>query len=132
MRTIATTEWQKEVTEFLIKNYSLGSFNNFNLRLQSLCFSIYEYAEEKGLNWKKEIAEEIKNQMSEVQRLFYSYAGEKWVKRSDFVKYLVKTKGFSKRTAERRVNEWIELEEIFTDGREKFQMIGLKPISLEV
>jgi len=128
MREIAKGDKEKEkVTEFLIKNKDLVGHGKFNLRLQQKAFRIYEYCIKQGLDWKQVLKRELEQEMSEVQRLVYSLIGFKKVRPSAFVKALVRPKGWSKRTAERRVNEWLELGEIYSDGKEKFQILSLKP-----
>ena len=113
MRVIATEPWQKEVTEYLIKTHTFTGRNKLNLRTQYKAFRTYEYAIDKGLDWKKEIEYELHNATSDIRTILFNLIGDEPVSVVTLKKLLV-TSGVvnSLRTADRRVKEWLTLEEL--------------------
>lgn len=129
MRDIAQTAKDKETTEFLIAQYQDYGLVNFNLRLQQKCFRMRDWAEAEGRDWQAEITDEFKkNMLTEAQRIFYSFAGLRYVKQIDFARYYMQVHKASYATVKRRVAEMIELGELYSDGKEKQRLIGLQPI----
>lgn len=116
MRKVAKTNEQKEVTEFLISNYK--NYRQFNLRTQHNAFKTKEYADFCKLEWQKEIGKEISQNSSEIFRALYGFMGKQWIRQRELIKYMIET-GYCQtiRTAERKISEWIELEELYIDGQ---------------
>lgn len=130
MLLICEDEEQKEITKFLIEKYDYIG-NQFNLRTQYRAFQTYRYSKENGLEWKKEIEEELKQNMSPIRRILYEFLGKNYAKERDVIKFLIRSGYVSTiRTCERRINEWLEMEEIYSDGLKRNRSIGLNPISL--
>ena len=95
----------------------LGS--HFNLRTQNKAFSIYQASIKQGRNWKADLDLFFENQLSEPRKLLYMFAGNEPVKRMDFVRFLMREKGWSYATVQRKINDWIILGEIKTNGLKK-------------
>ncbi|MHA1827926.1 MAG: hypothetical protein ACTSX6_04680 [Candidatus Heimdallarchaeaceae archaeon] len=121
---------KEEVTKFLIKNYNYVGFNELNLRTQSKAFKTQKFAIANKLNWKEEIKRELKQNQSKVRSMLYSFMGDYPVKTTELKKYLIRSGLVSTiRTADRRINEWIELEEIYKiDTGERNFSVSLNPI----
>ena len=122
MRLICQNDWQREVTDYLIGN----SLVKLNLRLQDKCFRVYKASVRDGLDWKSQIDLFIKEDMTEPRKLLYRCTGTKPIRRMEFVKYLVLNKGWSMRTSQRKIEEFIELGEIYSDGKQKQAILSLK------
>lgn len=119
MRQIAKNKEEKEVTEFLIRNYDFVGWNNFNLRIQNKAFNIYCYAKDEGKDWKQELLDFIKTEMTETRRQLYPYVGQKAIKSSELKKLLVRThmdNCYNLRTADRRIRDYILMNELFIVG----------------
>lgn len=114
MLKLCKTEWQQEVTQYLFNCYEFVNFNELNLRTQYHSFKTYEYCLSANLKWKVELKEELRNNRSKIRNIVYSIAGNKMIKSTELKKYLIRA-GFCStlRTADRRIKEWIELEEIY-------------------
>ena len=132
MFLITKEGWQKEVTEFLIRNYEFVGFNELNLRTQYHCFQTYKYCKASGTDWKSELKEELRNNRSRIRSIVYQVAGNKAIKSKDLKKYLIRAGYCSTlRTAHRRVDEWVEMEEIYkisTDERNFY--VSLNPLEI--
>lgn len=130
MLLICKNKMEKKITNYLIKKYDyLG--NDFNLRTQYRAFQTYEYSKKYGFGWKKEIYEEIKQNMSSIRRMLYQFIGNKFVEEREVIKFLIRSGYFNTiRTAERRISDWIYLEEIYTDGMKRNRSIGLLPLKI--
>lgn len=129
MLLICQDKEEKEITKFLIEKYDYIG-NQFNLRTQYRAFQTYKYSKEKGLEWKNEIEEELKQNMSFIRRLLYEFMGRKYVLERDVIKFLIRSRYITTiRTAERRINEWLEMEEIYTDGLKRNRSLGLIPLT---
>jgi len=122
MRLICQNDWQREVTDYLIGN----SLVKLNLRLQDKCFRVYKASIRDGLEWKSQIDLFIKEDMTEPRKLLYRCTGTKPIRRMEFVKYLVLNKGWSMRTSQRKIEEFIELGEIYSDGKQKQAILSLE------
>jgi len=119
MRQIAKTKEEKEVTEFLISNYNFLGWNNFSLRTQNKAFNIYQYAKDEGKDWKKELMEFVKSEMTDARRQLYPYMGQKAIKSIELKKLLVRThmdNCYNLRTADRRIRDYILMNELFIVG----------------
>jgi hypothetical protein len=130
MFLICSNNEQKEVTKYLIDNFNILGANAYNLRTQDKCFKIYQAAIKDNIDWKKQIDIYIKTDMSEPRKLLYRFAGFSKVKRMDFVKFLMKNSDISFSTAERRINDWLYLEEIYSNGKQKQAILSLAPINI--
>lgn len=130
MRHIAKTDTEKEITEFLIKNFNSNGLFRLNLRTQNKAFKTYGWAMRNQLDWKEELATELKN-VSEIRSLLYSLIGKTKVKRTELKKKLLKHQIVSSlRTADRKINEWLFIEELFKvsrDDRDYFVCINENP-----
>lgn len=113
MKLICKEDWQKEVTEFLVKEFESNGMVRLNLRTQWKGFKTYTYAQKNGLDWKKELKAELKN-ISRTRSMLYSLIGTRAVKTSELKKLLLKQEMVSSlRTADRKINEWLYIEELF-------------------
>lgn len=64
----------------------------------------------------------------EDKKVLYSFMGDKFIKRANVIKYMMSYFNYSKRTAERRIKDSLEIEELFSDGKEYDMSIGLNPL----
>jgi hypothetical protein len=127
MKLICKTDWEIEVTSYLISRVNEISIRGFNFRTQNICFMLYQNCIKENRDWKKEIDMFLDIQVSIMRKMLYRFAGEMQVKRIDFVKYLMIDNGFEYRTAQRKIAEHIEIGEIFTNGLEQNMLISTKP-----
>lgn len=130
MRLVCKSLAERQVTEFLIDNYSYNGFNAINLRTQQRAFATHRYAQHKGLDWRTEVREELANQRSRAQRLLYPILGAEPLRTLDLKKYLVRAGIVSTtRTAERRISDWLELGDLFrvSDDTRNF-LVALRPV----
>ena len=110
MRQIAKSNWEKEVTEFLIENFD----GVLNLRVQWKAFNTYRYAKQQGFDWKQEVTNEIGYKLSEIGSMIYTLIGNKAVKINDLRRLLLRNgKVTSIRTATNRVRDWLAMEELY-------------------
>lgn len=128
MHSICQNDSEKETTDFLISKYNVIGLNNMNLRTFKKCLMIREAAERDKLEWQKQIELFLNMEISESRKLLYRFAGLNTCVRMDFVKYLMQTKGWSLSTTQRRINEWIYLGDIYTDGKMKQTLLSLNEI----
>ena len=120
MREIAKTKEEKETTEFLISEYIYTGYDLLNLRTQWRAFQTRKWAVANNKNWKTEIRAELKNNQSRIRKMIYSLIGNKAIKSIDLKKLLIRSGVVpSLRTADRRVAEWLVLEEIFVVSEEQ-------------
>jgi len=113
MRYIAQDGWQKEVTEYLIKNFNTNGLIRMNLRTQWKAFKTYEYAIKNNLDWKEELKHEMSN-VSRIRGVLYSLIGNRVVKTTELKKLLLRHELVcTLRTADTKINEWIYTEELF-------------------
>jgi len=124
MKKIAGKEqWKQQVTDYLVSNYDFT--NRFNLRHQQKAFVDYSYAKKKRLEWKAYIKSQIDKNRSPVGTLVYQFIGDDIVKKSYLAKCLLKNNIVNtKRTAYRRIGEWLDMEELY----ELQGQVSLKPI----
>ncbi len=112
MRNRCETDWQREVTEFIAQNYGSGPAK-LNLRTQWKAFNTYKFAIDNGRDWKEELKEELQN-VTQTRALLYSIMGRKAMRTSELKKrLLVEGHINSMRTADRKINEWLFLEELY-------------------
>jgi len=114
-----------ELTEFIEKN--TDNLSTLNFRIQSHIFDIY--LADKN-NWEEYAKDAIRNEQNETRQILRKVMNDQPVRRMELVKGLVKYyKGkISIRTIQRKINEWLELGEIFSDGKEKQAIISLEVI----
>ena len=113
MLTVAKEPWQKEVTAFIIKNFEATGLVKLNLRTQWKGFRTYEYAQKNKLDWKAELAQELKT-ISKIRAMLYSLIGNRAVTTTELKKLLLRHEIVQcLRTADRKVNEWLFLDEIY-------------------
>lgn len=111
--------WKKEVTRFIIDNYQYYGDTILDLRTQYKAFQTYQFCIAHSLDWKQELKEELEHNQSDARKMVYSLIGNKAMKVSELKRGLVKAKMYgSLETARRRVNEWIELGELFKVSEE--------------
>lgn len=133
MFSLCRTSWQKDVTKFLIDNFSFVGFNELNLRTQHHSFNTYMYAIANGLDWKEELKQELTANKSKIRNIVYSVAGNKPIKTTELKKYLIRSGICSTlRTADRRISDWLALEEIYkvSSGERDF-LVCLNPMTIE-
>lgn len=130
MYSICKTKEEKMVTDYIIKKFNYHNLNSLNLRTQNKCFLIYQVAVKDKLDWQKQIDLFINTDLSEGRKFLYRFTGLNPCKRIDFAKYLM-TQGLSYVTSQRRIKEWLYLEEIFSNNKMKQALLCIKPIELE-
>lgn len=130
MREIAKTEEEKETTEFLIDEYVYTGYDLLNLRTQWKAFQTRKWAVANNKDWRKEIQAELKNNQSRIRKMIYGLIGNKTIKSIELKKILIRSGVVSSlRTADRRVNEWLVLEEIFQVSQEQRNpYVALNPL----
>jgi len=130
MRAICENDRELEVTDFLISHFNYCGFNGLNLRTQRLSLKTVEYARQKGVDWRQEVKEELRNQRSNVQKVLYPILGDGPARTMDVKKYLIRSGIISTlRTAERRIHDWLELSDIYrVSGEERNFLVSLVPI----
>ena len=132
MRQICRTREEREVTEFLIQNYRYCGHNALNLRTQRQALQTVKYARRRGLEWQREVRQELRYQRSAVQKLLYPILGDGPRRSLEVKKYLVKTQIVATmRTADRRIADWLELGEVHrTSWEHRNFLISLMPLPL--
>jgi hypothetical protein len=128
MKLVCSEKWQRNVTEWLIRN--IGHIGpQCNLRTQQLAFRNYHYAVNKGLNWKKYLKSELQKNMSPTRSFLYQFMGKNPIKITDLKKTLIRNGVVqTSRTAERRIRNWLELEELYRiSGEERNCLVALYP-----
>ena len=130
MRLIVKEDWQKEVTETIIKNFEANGLIKLNLRTQWKGFKTYNYAKKNNLDWKKEIEEDLKN-VSRIRAMLYTIMGTKAMRTADLKRLLLRQDVISTiRTADRKIIDWLYLEELYkwSEGDKNFYVcINQKP-----
>jgi len=130
MLLICKNKQEREITKYLIDKYDYLN-NEFNLRTQYRAFQTYQYSKKYGLEWEKEIDDEIKQNMTPVRRLLYQFIGKNYVEEREVIKFLIRNGYFNTiRTAERRIEDWIYLGEVYTNGMKRNRSIGLFPLDM--
>jgi hypothetical protein len=132
MRAICKTDVDREVTEYLISHWDGARAGLLNLRVQRQAVLTYQYAQRKGLDWQEEIRQELRNQLSPVQRLLYPILGNGPQRTSEIKKHMVQNGIVSTmRTADRRIADWLELGEIYqVSSEERDFFVALTPINV--
>lgn len=132
MRAICETDIDREVTQYLIEHWDGGRAGLLNLRVQRQAVLTYQYAKEKGLDWREEVQQELRNQLSPVQRLLYPILGNGPQRAREIKRHMVQSGIVSTmRTADRRIADWLELGDIYqVSGEERDFFVSLTPISV--
>ncbi len=129
LKSIAESDQERKITEFLLTNEIIRASGQLNLRTQKRAFLTAEYAAKIGNDWREEILQDFESKESDAQRLLRPLLGNRPLRTSDLKRQLVK-RGLVNtiRTAERRIAEWIELGELFRagDGFRNF-LVSLRP-----
>jgi hypothetical protein len=113
LKLTAKTDTEKEVTEFLVKHFETSGMIKLNLRTQWKALRTREYAEKNALDWKQELEHELK-QMSKTRAMLYTLIGTRAVRTADLKKLMLKNEMVSSlRTADRKINEWLYIEELY-------------------
>lgn len=131
LRKVCKEDWQREVTEYVIKNYQFKGENGLNLRTQWHAFGTYKYAIENNLDWRDELNKSLIKKDSHIRRLVYRFIGKRSVRTGELAKLLIRGKVFnSASTASRRIKEWVYTGEIFRLSSEKINYyICLEPLT---
>jgi hypothetical protein len=128
MRLIAKTEEEKTITETLIDDFKFFG-QSFNLRTQQKAFDTFAFCREVGGDWREELKQELSMNESTIRSMLYQFIGKGAVPSNTLKKLLVQS-GIcgTLRTADRKINEWIEMEEIYkvSDSGYKY-LISLIP-----
>jgi hypothetical protein len=132
MRAICKTDVDREVTEYLINHWDGARAGLLNLRVQRQAVLTYQYAQRKGLDWQEEVRQELRNQLSQVQRLLYPILGNGPQRTSEIKKHMVQCGIVSTmRTADRRIADWLELGDIYqVSSEERDFFVSLTPINV--
>jgi Skp family chaperone for outer membrane proteins len=113
MRQIARNPEEKEITEFIISNFTGSGLVRLNLRTQWKAINTYKYATALGLDWKQEIDSELKR-VSKIRALLYGLIGNEAVRRGELKKLLIKHEIVNSiRMADYKIKEWIFIDELF-------------------
>lgn len=134
MRLIAKEKWQKEVTELIIKEFEKNDMIRMNLRTQCKAFKTYQYALQNSLNWQMQITGEL-GRMSKTVSMLYTLIGTKAIRTTDLKKKMLKNEVVHcMRTADRKIKEWLEIEDIYRYSPEErnFYVGIIKPKQIEV
>ena len=132
MFQICQNTQDKIITKYLINKSNLIG-HKLSLRLQDKCFRIYKASIRDKRDWKKDIQMYLNTQVPESRELLYMCADNKPIKRMEFAKFLMREKGYSLVTAQRRIKEFIFLGEIYSNGLEKQACLSLqKPILVDI
>jgi len=122
MRQIAQKNWQKEVTEFLIKQYE--GTEVLNLRHQWKAFQTYNYAKKEGKDWKAEVEHEIHSSISDTYAKLYTLTGGLAIRAAELKRLLLQNQIVgSLTTANRRINDWLAMGELHRWSTEKINFI---------
>jgi len=129
MKLICNNKIEREVTEFLIRNYK--HHVSFNLRTQQKAFNTYYCSKELKRDWKKELKYELDKSRSEIQEYLYEFIGDTLVKKADLIRWVRQGRKYAQtnRTARRRVEDWIEDGEIYQAQDSRYNPhISLSPM----
>jgi len=119
MLLIAVEDWQKEVTRFVIENFEATGMVRLNLRTQWKAFQTYKFSKATGLEWEDELSGELKR-MSRTRSMLYTLIGNKAVKTAELKKLLLRQEILQTlRSADRKINEWLYLEDIWKVSEEE-------------
>ena len=129
MRKICKTQEEKDITEFLIKNYKFVGLNHFNLRTQQKAFKTYLWARKTNRNWKTELKGELTMNLTPVRAFLYQFMGKTAIRMIDLKRMLLSS-GYvnTMRTAERKITNWIELGELYKTLEERNAFVSLFPM----
>jgi len=130
MTDIAKTKIEQEVTEFVIQEYRYTGYDLLNLRTQWKSIRTREWADANKLDWKQEVMAELRNNESRIKKLLYGLIGNKAIRTLDLKKLLIRAEIVnSLRTADRKVAEWLVMEDIYKVSEEDRNFyVSLSPI----
>jgi len=119
---------EKELTDYIIE---LGNKIGFdlNFRIQKKYIGIYNFCKVEEHDWKEYINNLMFSELPESKKLLYRFAGNNQTRRIEFVKYLMRIKDYSYCTAERRIKNWLYLEEIYSNKLKQGQL-SLNPFEV--
>jgi hypothetical protein len=129
MQYIAKTPEEKEVTDFVVKEYVYSGYDLLNLRSQVKAIQTRKYAEMNGFDWHQEVKSELVNNQSRTKKFLYGLIGKKAIRTVELKKMLIRSGHIQTlRTADRMINEWLVLEEIYPWSEEKYNFyVALRP-----
>jgi hypothetical protein len=129
MILLCRTSWQRQVTNWLIKNYGLIG-PQLHLRTQQHAFRNYKYCINKGLDWKNYLRMDLQKKISPTKSFLYQFMGHGSITTTELKKALIQS-GFAQtaRTAERKIKNWLEIEEIYkVSNEDRDFMVSLTPV----
>ncbi len=129
MYLISQNKEERMVTYFLLKNKQLINYD-LNLRLQDKCFRLFKASQKDKRLWKSDIMMYLNTQVSEPKKLLYKCAGNKPITRNNFVRFLMREKGWSRVTSQRRIKDWLFIKDIYSNGLLKRASLSLQKPSL--
>lgn len=128
MTLLAKTNEEKQVTKFIIANFKSDGLCRFNLRTQWKAMNTYDFAKKNNYDWREELKRELET-VSETRAMLYSFMGKKVMRTTELKKLLLRFKVVnSLRTAHRKVNEWIYIDELYPHSEEERNFyVGINP-----
>ena len=118
MRLLAKSSDEKRVTEFIISNFKSNGLCRFNLRTQWKAMKTYAFAEQNKYDWKKELKRELET-VTKTRAMLYSFMGKSAMRTGNLKKILLKYGVVnSLRTAHRKINEWVYIDELYRHSEE--------------
>ena len=106
----------KELIKFVFNSSDIT--NILNIRTIDKCIQIYEASIANKLDYKSQIIPYISNPFMGIKKDLYKIAGNKEIRRMNFVRYLMR-EGISYGTAQRRITEGLFLGDIQSNGLQK-------------
>jgi len=125
-------EYEKMIVTKEIETYTKNDISlEISLRRQALSFKLYAHFKKlygEGNNeWKPEVKKIFgKKKESEIRELVRDIVGNGRISRKELVKQLSIKKNMSPRTAQRRINEYLEINEIY-QNKLRDSDISVKP-----
>lgn len=125
-----STEEKVIITRFIEKN--TGPLMDVSFRKQQLAFNIYEACKKQfgdpNSKWQDQVLHLFsKKRESWIRELIKELSGDQPIKRSVLAAQIAIHHKMSPRNAQRKINEFLEIDEVFQDGKVKGGDIGLKP-----
>lgn len=126
-------EWEKMIVTREIESFADPTMD-ISLRTQAQAFRVYNNMKRRYGEGNTEWIDEVhaicgKRAMSQVAKAVEKLIGNTGtVKRPELVKYLAATYGFNVRTAQRRIKEAVELEQVY-QNKQKGGDISLQPFT---
>lgn len=121
-------EIKQKVTAKIVEQAKANGLVKLNLRTQWKAMQTYEYCKKNNLDWEKEISDELKN-VSKTRAMLYTLIGTRVVKTTELKKLMLKNELVSCiRTADRKINEYLFLEELYKwSAEERDFFVGINP-----